>query len=129
MYTRRMARPQLLAQEITSILKKHHLLSSRQLLEHLTRAGKSYNKTSIYRALETLSSEGKICGHDFSGAEVLYELREHHHDHVVCTDCGSIAETSCSSATPETVQGYQIEHHHLTLFGLCPTCQRTRVTK
>lgn len=118
-----MARPQQLAQEITRLLQKQHLMSSRQILEKLAYSGKKYNKTSIYRALEALSADKIVCGHDFSGNEMLYELRAHHHDHLVCTHCGSIDSAPCSTAIPETVRGFAIDHHHLTLFGLCPKCQ------
>lgn len=121
-----MARPQQLAQEITKLLQKHHLLSSRQMLEHLGQAGKKYNKTSVYRALETLENDGAICGHDFSGNEMLYELRDHHHDHLVCTHCGTVASAPCAFSTPDKVRGFLVDHHHVTLFGVCQDCQRIK---
>lgn len=119
-----MSRPQVLAQEIIGLLTEHHLLSSRSLLQKLLQVGKKYNKTSVYRALETLAEQGTICSHDFTGKETLYELRDHHHDHVVCSLCGTVAEAPCSVSSPQRMRGFKIDHHHVTYFGTCPECQR-----
>jgi len=52
-----------------------------------------------------------------------------HHDHLVCTRCGKIAEFE--NETIESLQekiadsyGFIIENHKLELYGLCKECRR-----
>jgi Fur family ferric uptake transcriptional regulator len=78
----------------------------------------------------------------FAGSGIAREIRigdgqtryEHiavgeHHDHLVCTRCGKIAEFE--NKTIESLQeeiadsyGFIIENHKLELYGLCKECRR-----
>lgn len=111
-----------LKSSIISLLQEHHLLSTREILTTLEEKGKTYNKTSVYRSLEQLFSEGVVCRHYFTEAEALYELKEHHHAHVVCQKCGRVAVAECEYKQPQAVSGFTIDHHHLTLVGVCDIC-------
>lgn len=119
-----MARPALLSKVLTEILKKHHLLSVSELLELVSaQSGKTYNKTSVYRALEKLEQLGEICQHSFDSGETKYELRHDQHDHLVCSSCGKIETANLQLQLPETVGNFKTNHHHLTVFGMCAQCQ------
>lgn len=111
-----------LTAKITTLLEKKHLLSANQIAAELLKIGDSYNKTSIYRAIEKLLSDGEVCQHHFSETEVSYELREHHHDHVVCTSCGAVTIVDCLFEAPPLLAGVAINHHHTTFFGICTNC-------
>jgi len=113
-----------LSDAIQDLLKKQHLLSANQMLEYFEKKGRSYNKTSVYRALDQLLADETICRYDFSDSEAQYELRDHHHDHIVCEKCGKIEVVNCQFTQPENLAGYQISHHHLSLMGLCEDCQK-----
>ncbi len=107
------------------MLHQHHLLSVGEMLELLPReTGKSFNKTSVYRALEKLEEQGKVCQHSFSLDETKYELRQSHHDHLVCSSCGAVSSAECSVVIPPMIDDFQTNHHHLTIFGLCAECQK-----
>lgn len=108
---------------IRQLLEKEHLLSAPNLLNLLEKDGNIYNKTSVYRALEQLLDEEVICRHHFSNSEASYELRDHHHAHLVCTKCGEIQTGECEYNEPDTVGSFIVNHHHTTLFGLCQKCQ------
>lgn len=118
-----MAKPDILSDKIIHLLEKKHLLTVQEMLQQLEKNGTPYNKTSVYRSLEKLLTADKICRHDFSESESSYELHTHHHDHVVCTSCGVVESTHCKIKQPLLVPGFKIDHHHLTLFGLCTKCQ------
>lgn len=119
-----MSRPAVLGTTLISIFERHHLLSVTQLLDLVAvEGGKSYNKTSMYRALEKLEEQGIICQHVFATGESKYELRRQHHDHLVCTRCGAVASAKLDLEIPARVEGFATDHHHLTIFGLCPVCQ------
>lgn len=112
-----------LRHRILDLLSTEHMLSAMQLVEKLVAEGHDVNKTSVYRSLEYLQSEGLVCQHQFSLKEAVYERRDHHHDHLVCTSCGKIQETDCVLHPPREIDGFLVDHHHLTMFGLCPACR------
>ncbi|MCA9369996.1 MAG: transcriptional repressor [Pseudomonadales bacterium] len=111
-----------LKETLVKLLQTHHLLSVSDILTLLEKNKTSYNKTSVYRALEQLLDEDVICRHHFSPTEATYELREHHHAHLVCTQCGSIEEGECAYQEPHAVGSFRVNHHHTTLFGICGGC-------
>lgn len=119
-----MSRPAVLGTTLISIFERHHLLSVTELLELVeAEHGKSYNKTSMYRALEKLEEQGLICQHVFTSGESKYELRRQHHDHLVCTRCGVVQSATLDLKIPENIDGFATDHHHVTIFGLCSACQ------
>lgn len=113
-----------LRSHVLQLLRQHHLLSTPQLIDFLAKNGHNVNKTSVYRALEVLTEQGQIDKKTID-AETVYELIGHHHDHLICTNCGTIEAVECALALPELPHGYQLEDHTLTLYGRCPNCQKT----
>ena len=113
-----------MTKKICEILEQNHTLTAPQILEHLSEAGVECNKTTVYRALERMSLRNEVCRHMFGGQTASYELRKDHHDHLVCTNCGAIKEVPCITEFPPMIDDFQVDHHHLTLFGLCANCQR-----
>ncbi len=110
---------------IIELLHTEHLLSASAIVEKLQVSRPHLNKTSVYRALEKLMSDGQLCRHNLLDNELVYELRGHHHDHFVCTTCGKIMPTECQvHIEPTSAARFQVVHHHLTLFGLCADCQK-----
>lgn len=107
---------------LVDLLREYHLLSASQLGEILTKRGNSYNKTSVYRSLEQLLAEEEICRHSISTNEAQYELREHHHAHLICDKCGEIQIGNCSYEEPKEMAGFTPSHHHITIFGVCKKC-------
>ncbi|MCB0370999.1 MAG: transcriptional repressor, partial [Bdellovibrionales bacterium] len=63
------------------------------------------------------------------GMPARYELTpKKHHDHMTCTECGSIVEFENKNI--ESLQekvalqyGFKLTHHVLELYGICPACQ------
>lgn len=111
-----------LKEQVLALLAEHHLLTGPELIDTLNISGNTYNKTSVYRVLEKLLTEEKICKLNFGGNEISYELRDSHHDHVVCTSCGKVVAVECQNISmPDN--DFLIDHHHLTFFGHCPKCQ------
>ncbi len=123
-----MARPDKISLKIAQILQRNHTLSAPEIVEKLKQLGEECNKTSVYRALERMSDREEVCRHMFGGQTATYELRSHHHDHLVCTVCGQIQEIPCLTQLPREVADFQVEHHHLTLFGTCASCRHQTET-
>ena len=112
-----------LKERILKLLQKHHLLSAAEIVQLLEKNGSSFNKTSVYRALDQLLEIELICRHHLQKDQAMYELRESHHSHLVCQTCGKIAMTECTVDQPSKVAGFTINHHHTTFFGQCDSCR------
>ncbi len=112
-----------LKKEMVSLLKKHHFLSVPDLVEKLHKKGFLVNKTSVYRNMESFLKEGTVCQQTFEN-ELVYELQEDHHDHLYCTNCGKIEKADCQMSEPTNLRGFTVDHHHLTLYGMCAQCSQ-----
>ncbi len=112
-----------LRQQILDMLSAQHMLSAMQILTELEKKNVTANKTSVYRSLEYLQAENLICQHQFDSKEAVYERRDHHHDHLVCTSCGKIEESECRVHLDNKLKGFKVDHHHMTVFGTCARCQ------
>jgi len=98
-------------------------MSAQQLGKEL---GKSVDKVTLYRNLEAFEESGLICRMYFNGQEALYEQRftDHHHHHLICTNCGKIEDVpGCELEPPRTGSGFKTNHHHVEFYGLCHECQ------
>ncbi|WP_005036872.1 Fur family transcriptional regulator [Holophaga foetida] len=93
--------------------------------------GKPPGLPTIYRNLERFIGEGWaecMVGED----QVQRFVRchsSHHHHHILCEGCGRTAETDCPGLDTAfenlaKASGFKVTRHKLTLYGLCPECQR-----
>lgn len=117
-----------LREQLVALLEKKHYLTVPEMLEALAKKELVFNKTSVYRNLEKMLAEGSMCRHSFGTDKVYYELRspEHdHHDHFVCEKCKKVDHLDCIIDASKVPSGYQLEHHHVTLFGVCKSCLAT----
>jgi Fur family ferric uptake transcriptional regulator len=119
-----------LESQIKQLLTANHFLTAGQMVEWLAIHGQPFNKTSVYRALSRLLVDGQLCEHYFTSSQgLVYELREHHHDHVACERCGQVWELECNNEgggevpTSPLPKGFIASHHHVAWFGLCQQCQ------
>jgi Fur family transcriptional regulator, ferric uptake regulator len=108
---------------VISLLERNHLLAAPDMLVHLQEAGHRYNKTSLYRALDRMLEENQLCKHSFGSNQIYYELRDHHHDHLVCTTCGKVEATHSLLSPTLTIKSFTVDHTHVTVFGTCAQCQ------
>lgn len=96
----------------------------RQIMPGLTEA-------TVYRTLNFLTKQGLVLATHIGNGQLMYELAEHAHHHLVCRVCGhaheighEVLETLYEQFQAKT--GYQIDTVHLTFFGLCPGCQEEK---
>lgn len=84
---------------------------------------------TVYNNLKVFVNEGLIKELKISGTTSRYDFIAHAHHHVVCENCGRIADFDFPtldqierSASEQT--GYVIYHSNLEVHGLCPECQK-----
>jgi Fe2+ or Zn2+ uptake regulation protein len=119
----------------------------RRLVEALLAAGRPLTaaevlhhghlaQSSAYRNLAVLEACGvvhKVAGtDDLARFEVAEDLTEHHHHHLICTECGRVTDFTVSdeleraleeaTATAGRSSGFVPERHRLDLLGRCAAC-------
>ncbi len=83
---------------------------------------------TVYRTLRLLKQAGVADERHFGDGKALYEpAHEHHHDHLICTSCGTIVEFENDEieALQEKVaarNGFRMLGHKMEIYGLCPNC-------
>ncbi|MGA9754353.1 MAG: Fur family transcriptional regulator [Desulfobaccales bacterium] len=85
---------------------------------------------TIYKTLSLLKDMDEVLELNFAGMGSRYDgNKPYPHPHVICTKCGQILDpefTAMAELTQVMAQqtGYEITHHQLNFFGLCPKCQK-----
>lgn len=115
---------------IEAIFASHEHFTADDLHDTLRGMGESISKATIYRTLSLLCDSGLVESRDFGRGQLYYEhvLGHQHHDHMICTECGLVAEfrnqdlekLKVKIAKTET---FKIQSHSLRIFGLCSNCQ------
>jgi Fur family transcriptional regulator, ferric uptake regulator len=101
--------------------------SAEDLLEASARTAPGVGIATVYRAVSAMEAAGFIEPVGTRSGATLYIHCPHegHHHHVVCTGCGAVAAAECSVVdSAKGADGFIITDHDLTLYGLCPRCQR-----
>jgi Fur family ferric uptake transcriptional regulator len=100
--------------------------SAEDLHEATRKAGQNIGLATVYRTLNMLADAGLVEQKSFGDGRHLFELKhpEHHHDHLICMDCGAVIEfeNEAIEALQEKVaaeHGFQLVTHRLDLFGRC----------
>jgi Fur family ferric uptake transcriptional regulator len=81
---------------------------------------------TVYRTMKLLSDAREVQVVILPSGETRYEsaqLGHHHHFH--CRVCETVYDMdTCLVRVPETrkVEGFLIESHELTCYGVCPSC-------
>jgi Fe2+ or Zn2+ uptake regulation protein len=102
-------------------------LSARRLHEQLVSRYPQMDLSTVYRTLRALVQSGVV--HSLNdGSETRYGLADRAHHHVICADCGSLAEIPAAAldgvlATAESQTGYRLAGQSMTLAGCCGACR------
>lgn len=103
-------------------------LAQTQILERLPDT--SFNRVSIYRALEALVEAGLVHRAYHDGRTWTYETSDHcdHvrcHPHFTCMKCGRVrCLTETVAPLVRLPKGYTLTRQQVQVEGLCPACAR-----
>lgn len=84
---------------------------------------------TIYRTLGFLEESNLISSISFGVDGKKYESNtKHHHDHLICTNCGAIfefmdEEIETRQELIAKQQNFKIQNHSMQIYGLCSKCQ------
>lgn len=91
--------------------------------------GDQVGLTTVYRTLQALAEVKAVDVLHNENGEALYRLcSDHHHHHLVCTDCGDTVEIGGGPVEQWAGElaerhGYRLTGHTAEVFGLCGECQ------
>ena len=117
--------------KILQILESSEIrhVSAEDVYKLLLESGEEIGLATVYRVLTQFEQAGLIARHHFEGGHSVFELTpESHHDHIVCIKCGKVEEFADDEiefrqkAVAEKL-GFELTHHNLNMYGLCPDCK------
>lgn len=115
---------------VRSVLSQHGPFSAEELLSQLHQSTSALGRATVFRTLDLLVKIGVLDRvHHPSGLHRYVLAGVDHHHHVVCSQCGAVADfNGCNVeeliATAVSQTGFQINGHWLELFGICANCQQ-----
>jgi Fur family transcriptional regulator, ferric uptake regulator len=80
---------------------------------------------TVYRVLLQFEQASILTRSSFDGGKAVYELNEgHHHDHLICLDCGKVEEFFDEEIEKRQkaiakAKGFVIAEHALSLYANC----------
>ncbi|MCD6056080.1 MAG: DNA-binding transcriptional dual regulator [Gammaproteobacteria bacterium] len=123
----RVTSPRIKIWHLLETLPQRHL-SAEEVYQALREMGDEVSLATVYRVLNQFAEAGLVIRHHFEEGHSVFELDEGtHHDHLVCVQCGKVAEF-VDEAIEERQSiiakeaGFSITDHHLTIYGVCSAC-------
>ncbi|MDH5231008.1 MAG: ferric iron uptake transcriptional regulator [Gammaproteobacteria bacterium] len=109
--------------------KQNQHLTAESVYKILLESGNDVSLATVYRVLTQFEEAGLVSRHRFEDGHAVFELNDGgHHDHLVCLQCGTVAEfidDSIEQRQREIAKdaGFEMTDHNLTIYGLCKKCQ------
>ncbi|MEJ2762679.1 ferric iron uptake transcriptional regulator [Photobacterium sp. MCCC 1A19761] len=100
-------------------------ISAEDLYKKLIDIGEEIGLATVYRVLNQFDDAGIVTRHHFEGGKSVFELAtQHHHDHLVCLDCGKVIEFSddlIEERQKDIAASFNVKltNHSLYLYGHC----------
>ena len=110
--------------EILETSETRHM-SAEDVYKVLLEAEEEIGLATVYRVLTQFEAAGLVTRHHFEGGHSVFEMNEgHHHDHIVCNQCGKVVEfveetiERCQEKVARKA-GFSIRDHSLIIYGDC----------
>lgn len=128
----RVTRPRIAVLEILSERRGGHL-DVEEIASLVRTRLASVSTQAVYDVLSALSRVGLARRVEPAGSPAKFEVgpSDNHH-HVVCRQCGAIADIDCALGRPpcidpQSTHGFTIDEAEVTFWGLCPACQHPNI--
>ncbi len=111
-------------------LKNQGHISTEDLYLQVKKKNPSIGFATVYRTIHLLAEAGLASVRSFGDGFARYETSdpERHHDHLICTSCGTIIEFENDQieSLQNRVAGkhqFEVHDHRLELYGICKKCR------
>lgn len=105
-------------------------MTAEELLREVRSRDARVGAATVYRTLRVLQESGIVAERHFEGGSTQFEIvSDHHHDHLICTQCKTIVEfdDDVIEAQQQRVAaqyGFELRSHRHELYGICSQCKR-----
>jgi Fur family ferric uptake transcriptional regulator len=99
-----------------------------QICARVQRSAPAVNITTVYRTLDLLERIGVVRHTHLGHGAPTYSAQEHEHVHLVCHECGSVAEVPTGlmdelARRLADERGFELDVSHVALSGRCGDCR------
>ena len=108
-------------------------LTAEEIHQRLAADHPNVGLATIYRTLKLFVEAGIASERAFRDGLTRYEVRQPHHDHMICVGCDKIVEfeNDAIEQLQEDVaraHGFSLTAHRHELYGHCPDCRSASAT-
>lgn len=122
-------------QVLEAFLKLEQHVTIKDIQGQLKADGVSLDNGFVLNSMELLCRFGFASKIEFDDEETQYEHRHLgvHHDHMICTKCGSILEFKDEVIEQQQIKvadvyGFLVLQHKMEIYGICAKCMEDRTT-
>ncbi len=100
-------------------------MTAEDVYKALLGEGADIGLATVYRVLQQFEQAGLLSRNHFETGKAVYELNEgHHHDHLVCLNCGKVEEffdpvVEERQHAIAAERGFVLQEHSLALYANC----------
>jgi Fur family ferric uptake transcriptional regulator len=113
--------------KILSVLEHARVrhMTAEDVYKAMLAGGEEVGLATVYRVLTQFEQAGLVIRHNFEGGRAVFELNQgHHHDHMVCVECGKVFEFHDSAIEERQRKvaekaGFVMDEHALYIYGMC----------
>ncbi|HEY4081845.1 MAG TPA: ferric iron uptake transcriptional regulator [Burkholderiaceae bacterium] len=116
--------PRIKILEIFQKTSQRHM-TAEDVYKALLVEGADIGLATVYRVLTQFEQAGLLSRNHFESGKAVFELNEgHHHDHLVCLNCGKVEEFFDPQIEERqhaiaADRGFQLQEHSLALYASC----------
>ncbi|CAD5373148.1 DNA-binding transcriptional dual regulator of siderophore biosynthesis and transport [Rubrivivax sp. A210] len=116
--------PRIKVLEVFQHTERRHM-SAEDVFRALLAEGADIGLATVYRVLMQFEQAGLLTRSNFESGKAVFELNEgHHHDHLVCLDCGRVEEffdpeIEVRQRAVAVARGFELQEHSLALYARC----------
>ncbi len=103
------------------------------LFVHMKKKGHRVSRATIYNTIELLLESNLVTKHQFGKNIAQFEkaFESKQHDHLICTQCGSVTEFCDPSMqivlnNAASIMQFSVAHHSLYIYGICKKCSHLK---
>lgn len=116
--------PRIKILEIFQKTAQRHM-TAEDVYKALLTEGADIGLATVYRVLTQFEQAGLLSRNHFESGKAVFELNEgHHHDHLVCLNCGRVEEFFDPAIEERQhaiakERGFELQEHSLALYASC----------
>ncbi len=118
---------------LEAFLKLEHHVTIQDIMDQVKADGARADEAFVLNTMEFLCRFGFASRIEFDHAKPQYEHRHLglHHDHMVCTKCGTILEFRDEAIEKQQLKvadayGFHMLQHKMEIYGICSKCMEDR---